>query len=1018
MKKSTHIKAWIAMAICGQALLAPSDSLAQTPLNRDVMSITSDGYYARACDMMSHGNYSGVIDQLNRAFGQDSPMWSTTTGSDDSRLDATFMLLRAAFERNDQMMFRQLYPDFIEEYEGTPQAVEARLLYGDLLFFEGRDADAVEAYGAVDLDALDPSKQALYTYRLGYALVRTGFFTEARERFDSLKSNPSYSDASTFYLAYIDYVEGNLNAAREGFGEVGKPMARELGADFYITQIDFQQGDFPGVISRGRELLPTVRKEWVPELNRIIGESYYNMGDKEQAESYLRSYVNQERNPQLSALYDLGVICYDSHSYEEARKYFRQAESPEENAMTQSTYLYLGQLEARAGDYSTARIAFGKAYDLNIDPKVSETALYNYAVATLNGGQEPFGSSAKMLETFVSKYPDSPYASKVDEYLSTACYNDKDYEGALRYIERIRKPTKANREAEQKILFQLGVQAMSLKNYGTAAGYMKRAAGMASQADRGIAAQAYLWEGDALYALADYPGASEAYTNFVKESSSGTENRALGLYNLGYSLYQEKKFTEARKRLQEALKAKPALSASLANDCRLRIADCDYYAGNISAALDAYASLSSENGSMDADYAAFQHANMMGASGNNEAKIQELTAMLDKWPASQWNADARMELVNALCATGNPAKATEEYGTLLRDYSSAPQTRKAALAIAAAWQEQDDMNRAKEVYQELIRKWPTSAEAVTAVNYLKNIYTDEGDTKGFLAFLDSVPNAPRPDAAEMESMAFNAAYNQVKRNDNDLTPLIDYLNKYPKGVNSDNALLLLATLNDEKGDDKEALRYLEQLLTSRPDSESVPAALMLKGEILESEGNVEEAQIVWQQLLSKGGSLYAPEAYAGLMRTASTPEQTVSYADKLMASSGVDSDQLAEAELFKAKALLALSRFAEADSLLKTLASTPQTEQGAEAAVLLGESLYKRQQLAEARKTLEAFIDSDTSQFYWLARGYIVLADVYAEQGDMYKAKEYLKALKSNYPGKEADIRQMIDERLSRLELK
>lgn len=1015
MNKKPLIYRYIAASmVLSAAIAATPAAVAQTPRSQDVMSSSADGSLSRAADMMRHADYAGAIDQLNHALGKESPLWSSAVADNasDLRRQAIAMMLRAAFERGDETLFTLYYEHFLADYPGYPEALEAQLMHADFLFFKQDYPAAVEAYSKLDFDALDPAKEALYRYRLALSLTRSGFFTEASNIFTLLRGNPDYSGASRFYLAYIDYVRGNLTAARSGFNEVPTAIARELGADYYIAQIDFEEGDFRGVTQRAAALLPSARKEWQPELNRIIGESYYNLGDAAAAEPYLRRYIDTESSPRFSALYDLGVICYDSGAYDEARKYFSRL-TGESNAMAQSAYLYLGQLEALDGDYSAAAMAFNAAYELDIDSKVSETALYNYAVATMKGGQVPFGSSSKMLENFVKRYPDSAYAAKIDEYLATACFNEKDYAGALRHIERLRRPTRANLDAKQKILFQLGVQSMSLKQYGEAAGYMQRASSMASEADKSLAVQASLWQGDALYAMGDYAAATKAYTRFVKESGAKTDNRALALYNLGYSLYQEKHFADARRRFSEALAAKPELSPRLAADCRLRVADCDYYAGNVSAAMSGYASLAADTDSPEADYAAFQHANMLGASGDNHSKIKELETMLRRWPQSAWIADARLELVNALCATRDITRASDEAASMIRELPSAPQTRKAALAVAAAWQEKDDYAKAIAAYQALVRRWPTSAEAETAVSALKTIYTDEGDMQGFLAFLDSVPSAPRPDASEMEQIAFDAALSKVQRNNTDITPLTDYLAKYPEGSNADRAMLTIADICREKGNDAEALNYLNRLLSSRPDSESVPAALMMKAQILEKSASKKEAAEVWNQLLGKGGSLYTPEALAGLMRTADNPTQKLEYANRLLDISGLDADMTADATLAKGEALAQTGHNAEAVSILRQLAKTPQTEQGAHAAVLLGEILLAQGDTTQAQKQLSEFIDSDTSQFYWLARGYIALADTYHAQGNNYKAKEYLRALKNNYPGKEADIRKMIESRLA-----
>ena len=61
---------------------------------------------------------------------------------------------------------------------------------------------------------------------------------------------------------------------------------------------------------------------------------------------------------------------------------------------------------------------------------------------------------------------------------------------------------------------------------------------------------------------------------------------------------------------------------------------------------------------------------------------------------------------------------------------------------------------------------------------------------------------------------------------------------------------------------------------------------------------------------------------------------------------------------------------------------------------------------------LPIFIDANTPHQYWLARGYILLSDILRKQGSDFEADEYLKSLKENYPGDEADIFQMIDQRL------
>ncbi|MDE6753014.1 MAG: hypothetical protein K2J82_00205, partial [Muribaculaceae bacterium] len=65
-------------------------------------------------------------------------------------------------------------------------------------------------------------------------------------------------------------------------------------------------------------------------------------------------------------------------------------------------------------------------------------------------------------------------------------------------------------------------------------------------------------------------------------------------------------------------------------------------------------------------------------------------------------------------------------------------------------------------------------------------------------------------------------------------------------------------------------------------------------------------------------------------------------------------------------------------------------------------------------KVLTAFTDAGSPHEYWLAKGFIYLADVCHLRNKDYLAVEYLKSLRDNYPGKELDIHDMIATRLEK----
>ena len=63
------------------------------------------------------------------------------------------------------------------------------------------------------------------------------------------------------------------------------------------------------------------------------------------------------------------------------------------------------------------------------------------------------------------------------------------------------------------------------------------------------------------------------------------------------------------------------------------------------------------------------------------------------------------------------------------------------------------------------------------------------------------------------------------------------------------------------------------------------------------------------------------------------------------------------------------------------------------------------------------FANKGTSHQYWLARSFIVLADIYEASGEYFQAKQYLQSITENYKGTD-DIQGRVEERLSSLEKK
>lgn len=985
---------------------------------RDFLSPLAEGYLERGRTMLGNGNYTGAIDQLRHLSDEGAYL-----SPSDSR-ELAYMLAMAAYERGDSDCI-SLLSDFISRYPSSCEALEASLALADGYLYDGRFADALDRYETIDFSRLNVTQKPLYTYRMAFCLVKCGEFDEAVPLLRSLEDNRDYSVAADFYLGYIDYVHGNYDRAYDRFVSVTRSRTPEysnyrrsgsyiptgLEAEYYLVHIEYVRANYGEVISTGKRLLADMPVEQLrPELEKVIGLSYFKLGDKGDARRYLQDYFDIcDGVPSDDAVYAMGVLDYEDADYGKASQLFSSI-SGLRNDLGQGASLYLGQIAARDGDDNAAAMAFERAATMVYDRAVGETALYNYVAARTRGGNIPFGSSISLLERFLEEYPSSEYAPAVEEYLATAYYNEHDYLKALKSIERISHPNEKVLAAKQKVTYELGMEAMANNRPAEAENYLRQAVDL-SRYSRKIADDSRLWLGDALYAQRKWSAAEGAYKQYL-DAASGSSNRSLALYNMAYTLYMQDRFSQAASWFRKAVDASPSLPGKLRDDAEVRLADCLYYTGDYKGAMSRYATVVSR-GVQDADYAAFRHAVMRGLGGDIKGKVSELNALRGKYPDSRWLPAALLEKGMTFNSLGQTADATKAFEQLSSEYPSSPYARKGMLNLAIAYSKTAQSGRAAQAYREVIRNWPTSEEASLANEDLRRYYASTGELDEYSDFLSSVPDAPRLDADEKEKLSFEAAESAFAADERNFSMLEQYVERYPSGRYLAQALLDLAEAYDAAGKQEMALSSLDKLLSRRGDSPQATEALMMRAQLLEDiPSRRNDALMAWRDLERRADAEFLPDAYAGIMRTTDFESERVRYARLALRSGGLSADMMEEASLYEAIGLRDSGDTASAAQILTSLAANPKSLPGARAAVTLGQMQLDAGHLNEAERTLSDFTEAGSPHQYWLARGFIALADTYKAMGKTYLAKEYITSLRDNYPGSELDIHDMISKRL------
>lgn len=978
-----------------------------------------DGYMTRGAEMLRHGNTAGAIDQLAHALGDPEAL------SPDQLQQCRYMLAMAYFQRGDERCMA-LLADFAARYSASPLAQQALAARADHLFYKGEYGPAAAAFAKVDIRALDPETAAETSMRNAISLLHIGDYAKAEVLLRPLTPRSSdLGEAARFYSAYSLYAQGNTREARSAFEALDRVRLRRSAStgrytspgyadpDCYLAQMDYADGLYSEGATRALGALGTGLPEaMATEMKRIAGECLFRTGRPSEAAPLLEEYVAAPGiDPARTALYALGSILYDRHDYRRAVQMFRPA-AEGRDAIAQSASLYLGQCEEKEGDLNAAALSYRRAYDMGYDPKVSETALYNYVAVSTRGGREPFGREVEAMEQFVKSFPGSPYAADVEKSLAAAYYREGDYASALRSLDRISSPDAAERLMTLKTLYRLGSAAVAARRGAEAERYLTRAVAL-RKADPALGAQCALWLGDALYMQKKYERAAAAYREYITAAPSD-RNSAIGAYNLASSLYMLRRFAEARPYFEQAARLAGFANRTLRADALTRAADCNYYTGAVTEAESGYTrALEADENSA---YARLQRARMYGLKGDNSRKLAELESIISSAAEAETVAAAMLEKGRTLLEMKEPRRAAAAFEALAGKYPSAPESRSALLQAAITYAGMKDDAAAEKTYRAVISRWPSSDEAAAAHQDMRSIAARKGTLREYAEFLKSVPGAPSLDTAQLDTLAFEAAAAALDAEKADEAPMRSYIEQHPFGAHRAEALYMLADYASQKGDHARAAELARTLVESAPDSRHAPAALALMAEEYERRGESPARLVeIYRNLESRGGSAYRAKAYEGLMRHSASTADRRRYAALLAAEPGLSAEKRREAGLYGALAALEAGDTDEGVRTLESLTDNYDDPAGARAAVELAQWRLSKGQAREAARLMEKFTDAGSAQEYWLARGFITLADALAAQGRKSLAAEYLRSLQKNYSGPEPEIADLINQRLKKL---
>jgi len=890
---------------------------------------------------------------------------------------------------------------FILTHPESPRINEARLLLGDYFYQNKNYRKAVTYYESVNRQELEGDRLTEYFFRLGYSLYIKGDQSRALLMFSEIKDiDTEYTPPAVYYFSQIAYEQKMYQTAMEGFMRLKEDETFGNIVPFYIVQILYLQKDYDGILLMAPDLLKSAGKERAVELYRFIGDAYYNKENYKEALPYLEKYATGAKASGREDKYQLGYCYYKTGEIDKAIKLFLEI-GAKNDLLSQNIWNLLGDCYLQKGDKKRSQFAFGEASKLNFDKKIKEESLFNYAKLTYETGYSPFGEAIAAFLEYIDLYPGSKRIQEVYDYLVATYMQLKNYKAALSSLDKIQNKDQRLEEAYQRVSFFRGLELFknmeieaSIDMFDKSLKYQKY--------NMSLRARAIYWRGEAWYRLAQFDQAKDDYENFMGLSGSMLLSESdMIRYNLGSAMFNLRDYSNALTHLKSFESAPTNARPEVLCDARNRIADCYYITTNYPMAISYYDKVI-EYGMLDADYAMFQKGFSLGLMNDNKGKAEVLTSLTLKYPSSPYVPNAIFERGRAYLVMEDYKNGEADFNTVISTYQSSPFVPRSIVQLGLLYYNMGENDKAIAQFKKVIENYKSTPEARYAMTGLRNTYVDINDVDAYFAYTKTIDGYADVDITEKDSLMYTSGENLyiTARYDKARVAFENYLNEFPNGSFRENAQYYLAECLKSAGNKDEALKLFEEV-SANQNSQFLEQSLIAAATILFEKEDYEASLDYYERLEKVAGDAGSKIiALKGELRSAyqaGDAGKTIIAAGKINSTANIPEELVREATFMNAKANYSLNNFDEALRDFRKVAKEVTSVEGAESKYRVAELLYKKDMTTESEKVISEFIDQNTPHQYWMARMFLLLADISLKKGDTLQARATLQSLKDYY---------------------
>ena len=921
--------------------------------------------------------------------------------------DCAYYIANAAVRLN-QLGADQSMQDFVEEYPTSTKRNSAFLDVADYYFENGKYAYSKKWYERVETGNLGHKAMERYNFNMGYAHLKTNSPEEAKRYFNRVRDSKEYGSQAKYYEGFIAYESDDYAEATELFDEVEAQGGNREELAYFKADLNFKLGKFEEAIALGKEQLPNATRVEVSELNKIIGESYFNLKQYAEAIPFLKEYKGKRGKWNNTDYYQLGYAYYKQGDFENAINEFNKIVDGR-NSVAQNAYYHLADAYLKTDRKQEALNAFRNAYQMEFEPKIKEDSGLNYAKLSYEIGNA-YEPAPQVISTYLDAYPDTPAKQELETILIDSYITSKNYAQAMDLLENNRNFN--DKVAYQKVAFYRGIEQYNDAEYSEAIENFEKS--LKEPRTPEFTARALYWKAESEYTLNRIDDAILTFKQFEQSSAASNLPEYSDLnYNLGYAYFKKKNYDQAANYFGRYTKSSNT-DAVRKEDAYMRLGDSHFINSEYWPAMEAYNS-AIEQGGGDSDYATFQKAISYGFVNRNSQKLEALSNFANQFPRSSYRDDALYELGNTLVAEQRNDDAIAAYDRLVREVPNSKFVSKALLKKALIYDNTKRSQDALNIFKRVAQDFPGTPEGVQAVASAKLIYIDMGRVDEYGRWAGGLDYISVEDS-ELDEAAFVSAEKQFVGNNSSqaMRQFEDYLKEYPNGQRAMEAHFYLGQLYFAQDEFAKTIPHYKYVL-ARERSEFTEQALARLGQVYLSERNYSDAIPVLERLEQESdipqNTIFAQSNLMKSYYELKNYSKAFSYADKVLGNSKIDNNVKSDAQVIIARSAMKTNDESRAQQAYAEVQKIATGELAAEA---LYYDAYFKNKAGNHKGSNEAVqkLAKDYSGYkLYGAKGLVLMAQNFYALGDAYQATYILDNVTSNftdYPEVVAEAKQQL----------